>query len=248
MLTCRDAETGGKNANEKKSVMYALPEEVKELRHFVNGEPRVNPYAYVTGYHKVFGIVGDVDEASGYAVLLKNSERKNGFKGDQVQSHNEEFIIIRNEAGRGGTPGALDGENGSMVGHQGVKNFKTPGGSMSYRHEFIMPLDTSFWWCNAAYFGKGPGKYAPTGTYKMLTQMNEVAKEWAEKHGVMNPFFGFHEFPHNSLYHLHLHMIDLDEIKDKDDIDKKILPGYTTNFEKTTPLNYYITRMAQMVQ
>lgn len=223
-----------------------LPDIVRGFVHFVAHKPRINSQVVITGYHKLFGITGGDVDATGYAVPLPDNERKNGFERDQVQYFAKDFIIIRNEAGRGGTPGALNGESGGMVDRDGARNFKSHRGSMSYRHEFIMPLDTSFWWCNAAYFGQGPGKYAPKGTYKMLTKMKQVANEWAVKHGVKNPFFGFHEFPHNSLFHLHLHLIDLDRINDKD--EGSILPGYIANFEKTTPLDYYIDKMAQRVQ
>jgi hypothetical protein len=205
-------------------------------------DPRIDPTVMITAYHKFFGITGGiVNESTGYAVLLPVTKRKNGFEKDQVSLFRKEFVIIRNAAGRGGTPRVKDGEAGSQVDGNKKSFFKTSGGSMSYRHEFIVPLDTSFYWCNAALFGSGPGKYDKAGTLEMLGNMKKVALEWAKNRKIKKPFFGFHEFPNNSLFHLHLHMIDLDQIHDT--VTKKELPGYTENFEKTISIDDYIEKL-----
>jgi len=246
----RPWEIGDLITNQRTPVNWG--ERIKaEKTGLVTDNNRIDPAGIFTAYHKNFGLTGGIVDEKGYAKLLLDTERTNGFEDDQVNVYRDEFVIIRNAAGRGGTPGANNGEAGSQFDKNGTNLFETDGGSMSYRHEFIVPLDTSFWWCNAALFGSGPDKYNPAGTLKMLNEMKEVALKWAENRGIDNPFFGFHEFPNNSLFHLHLHMIDLDQIHatitdpETKTITKtnQLLPGYTANFAKTIPIDYYIEKL-----
>ena len=221
--------------------------------------PRVDPTVFISAYHKMFGITGGNVDQYGYAELEPENKgegthtpRQNAFDNEQTASCydfddegyivSQEFMICRNGAGRGGTPGAQDGEAGSLS-----EKFKgTVAASMSKWHEFVIPLDTSMYWCNAMFFGSGPSKskYDIVGTLDMLKRLQTIGFEWAEARGINNPFFGFHEFPQNSLFHLHLHCIDMESILGE---DGKILPSFEAHFGHTIPLKTYIDKLQQML-
>jgi hypothetical protein len=165
-------------------------------------------------------------------------------------------MICRNAKGKGGTKWdcVTDGETGSkwvIKKENGEKikklgDWRGKGGSMSEWHEFVIPLDTSAYWCNAIFFGSGPpgSKYDVLGTLNMLLRMEKIGKEWAKDRDIDNPFFGFHEFPHNSLFHLHMHCIDLEKIYDE---NGNVLPAYLEHRKKTIALRTYIDKLQQML-
>ena len=227
--------------------------------------PRICPKVKISAYHAGFKITGGVvDRETGYAVLLPEETRENAFgsfedtkneRGDQTLScydddGTQQFMICRNSVGNGGTICAQPGETGSKFKVQQNGEIKEeikgawgkPNGSMSEWHEFVIPLDTSAYWCNAIFFGSGPpgSKYDVVNTLDMLHRLDRIGVEWADARGIKKPFFGFHEFPHNSLFHLHMHCIDLDKIYDE---AGEVLPAYLEHRKKTIALGTYIDKL-----
>jgi hypothetical protein len=208
---------------------YAAP--VRLTRLFFTRSSRCRLDAKLPShYHKsdTFGIFRHPIPKGGIAVLRAPQDRKNGFLRDQITlpvtppESDTKLVIVRNRTGKGGTPWAKSGEAGSAAwsgmgteAHAALKNgeggFGTAHGSMSGMHQFCIHNDTSIWWSNVYFFGKGPGKYGREGTLKLLYSMRELALGWAVKNKVSQPLFFFHEYPNNSLPSLHMHMIDMDK-------------------------------------
>lgn len=237
-------------AKMRKNLYGDIDEKTQEI---VN--PRVDPTVFISAYHPFFGINGGKVDKEGYAILLPEEERMNAFTNEQTKScftpaGKQMFMICRNAAGNGGTKWAKDGDAGSKwkitkdktTGKEIKResNFLKPNGSMSEWHEFVIPTDTSMYWCNAMFFGTGPpgSQYDNMNTLLMLYKLRQIGYEWAKARNIKNPYFGFHEFPQNSLFHLHMHCIDLDQVQDTE--TGHALPGFKEHMHKTTNLHHYI--------
>eukprot|EP00943_MAST-04B_sp_MAST-4B-sp1_P005610 g5610.t1 len=251
-----DFKPGGENIDDfhtaklRKNIFGDIDERTQRI---IN--PRVDPNVFVSAYHSFFGITGGIVDNNGCAVLLPEEERQNAFTEEQTPScfnHDgkQMFMICRNAPGKGGTVGAKDGEGGSKWkisqdkdgNVNRVSNFESEGGSMSEWHEFVIPTDTSMYWCNAMFFGSGPegSPYDVPNTLKMLYRLKQIGEEWRKARKIENPYFGFHKFPQNSLFHLHMHCIDLDQVQTS---DGKNLPGFESHFAKTLNLKHYIDKL-----
>ena len=133
-----------------------------------------------------------------------------GHKLDQTIIKNVEkrdkYVILRNRREAGGFPGG-----------------QTPseeGDSMSFNHQFIATRDKKWSLFNAITFGlvdeNADGNVSDLkqrelkDTIEMLKDFETIAKSWAAKRGVdeENLEMLFHIWPTNSVYSLHLHIID----------------------------------------